>query len=308
MTTGIHHISSIASDAASTIRFFTSVLGLRLVKKTVNQDDVSTMHLFFGDRTGNPGMDMTFFIFRPMTPGTAGNGMVSTVSFAVPEQSFAFWMKQLPKHSEPVTRFGKKRIEFQDPDGGQYELVFVPDAELDPHAEIWETKKIPKEHAIRHFYSAMCTVSDIRLIEPVLTSVFGYTRSGTDKNIVEFSVTDSARASVIEVMEDPTKEWGVQGSGSVHHIAFRANDSKQQQELRTIVVRLGLTPTTVIDRFYFRSVYFRIPSGILFEIATDGPGFTADENETALGEHLSLPPFLESQRREIEKNLPDIVL
>ena len=303
MTQGIHHITAIASDAKTCVDFYTKTLGLRLVKKSVNQDDVSTYHLFFGDKLGHPGMDLTFFIFLPPMAGIQGNGLVTTISFEVPADSFPFWKKRLgasgAKRISEEERFSRKRIAFTDPDGMQFELVGIAGSQS---TDVW-TKEITKQHAIRSFYGASLRMHDVQLIDPVLTRVFGYTQTGKEKNIYEYSVGKSGRAAKLEVVEDAYASWGQMGAGTVHHIAFRAKDAKEQLVLREKVVALGISPTEVIDRYYFKSVYFRTPSKILFEIATDAPGFTADEKESELGKRLALPPFLEGERNMIEANL-----
>lgn len=227
MTQGIHHITAIASDAAACMRFFSEILGLRLVKKTVNQDDTRTYHLFFGDRLGHPGMDLTFFLFRPPMSGTTGNGLVTKISLAVPEASLGFWDKRFEewhvKHSEITSRFGKNRLPFVDADGMKYELVGVGDEEM-KDADVWESKGIEAKHAISSFYSASMRVPDITLIEPVLTDVFGYTKISEFGDVNQYALPGAQRAAVLEVETDPLAMWGLMGAGTVHHIAFRARD------------------------------------------------------------------------------------
>ena len=310
MTQGIHHITAIASHAQKTIDFYTKTLGLRLVKKSVNQDDVSTYHLFFGDKTGNPGMDLTFFIFLPPTKGVSGSGLVTTIAFAVHDDALPFWHDRLSQfnkvHEEIVERFGKKRIIFFDEDHQQIELVGVPRSEMEENLDVWTTEAISKTHTIQSFYSATLSVTSIASIEPVLTHVFGYKHASSEDHIHLYDLEHASRARYIEVSEEPSADFGQSGAGTVHHIAFRAKDETEQAQMRKKVIELGLFPTEVIDRFYFKSVYFRTPAGILFEIATDGPGFTADEKEEELGKKLALPPFLEGQRKEIEAQLVPI--
>lgn len=305
MTTGIHHITAIASNGQNNLDFYTKVLGLRLVKKTVNQDDVETYHLFYGDRLGEPGMDLTFFIFQPATQGRPGAGQVTATALTVPESSLPFWKQRLDSHgikSEQITtRFGKKRLTFYDPD--HQKLEFVGDeAQSD---EIW-TAQVGKEHAIRSFYSAELTVRRKETIDVILSHVFGYELVDAEGQRSLYAVPQSQRAQYLEVLEDKEADAGLNAAGTIHHIAFRAKNEEEQTSMRAKVLELGLYPTTVIDRFYFKSVYFRTPAGILFEIATDGPGFVADESEKTLGEKLALPPFLENRRAEIESNLPTL--
>ncbi len=310
MTKGIHHITAIASNAAKTLHFYTQILGLRLVKKTVNQDDTATYHLFFGDREGHPGMDLTFFIFQPAMQGRDGVGLVSKISFSVPEESLGFWEKRLEAFHvtvvQKIERDGKKRIIFSDEDSLTLELVGLAKAELDPKDEVWTTSEVSAGHAIRNFYSATLAVVSLESIEPVLSHVFGYEHQSSDGQLHLYSTHGSSRANVLEVQEEPSAAPGFNAAGTVHHIAFRAADENEQLSMRKQVLQLGLYPTEVINRFYFKSVYFRTPAGILFEIATDGPGFAADEDPAHLGEKLSLPPFLEADRDQIEAHLPKI--
>ena len=310
MTKGIHHITAIASKAQDTVDFYTHVLGLRLVKKTVNQDDPGTYHLFFGDKLGEPGMDLTFFIFLPAVQGTRGNGLVTKISFAVPQTSLQYWQKRFKrfqvKHRELVRQFGRDRIVFFDLDDQQLELVGVNESVLKDSTKVWTTKEISPKEAIRYFHSATLSVMNLSAIEPILIKVFGYRKTDQEKHIHLFQTSGSKRADLLEVSETPSLQSGINAAGTVHHIAFRAIDQKQQLVLRQKVLDIGLYPTEVINRFYFKSVYFRTPAGILFEIATDGPGFAADEKVNEFGTHLSLPPFLEAKRAVIEANLPPI--
>lgn len=307
MTKGIHHITAIASSAKNNLDFYSTYLGLRLVKKTVNQDDTSTYHLFFGDKNGEPGMDLTFFIFLPPMQGRRGNGLVTSISLSVPDDSLLFWEKRFSslhiKHDALIEKFGKKRITFYDEDDQRVELVGIPPKDFDTHLNIWTTKDISEEHAIRHFHSATLSVTSLSSIEPILTHVLGYKQIKKDGAIHLFETKGSNRANLLEVHEEPSLEFGLNAAGTVHHIAFRVTDEKEQLKFRKRVTELGLYPTEVIDRFYFKSVYFRTPSGILFELATDGPGFTADESEKMLGKKLALPPFLEKERTQIEAGL-----
>lgn len=311
MIKGIHHITAISSNPQGTYDFYTKTLGLRLVKMSVNQDDTQTYHLFFGDKLGHPGMDLTFFTFQPAMPGIRGNGMVTKISLAIPEDSLKFWkerfIKLKVKHEEKKT-FGINTIEFYDEDEQRYELVALPDKEMDKDADVWTTDEVSKENAIRHFDSAMISTFDDKLVSEVLTYVFGYKKVDQEGNISLYQVGGSKRAASIEIEENKDGEYGRMGAGTVHHIAFRVEDERHQDEMRDKVIKLGLMPTEVIDRFYFKSVYFRTLSGVLFEIATDGPGFTADEKEANLGKKLALPPFLEGEREEIESNLIPIKL
>lgn len=310
MTTGIHHITAIASDPQQTYDFYTKILGLRLVKKSVNQDDVSTYHLFFGDRQGHPGMDLTFFTFQPPHPGKRGNGLLTTISLTVPQESLNFWQQRFDQqgvsHTGITSQYSVNKITFYDPDNQQLELV--GSTSIKQTDQLWSTSEVSSQNAIHSFYSATLSVHDKSLIVPILVYVFEYQQIVTQENISIFQTTaHSNRASIIKIDQDHLRDFGQQGAGTVHHIAFRATDDQHQQELRNRVLDLGIRPTEVIDRYYFKSVYFQTPAGILFEIATDEPGFTADESELDLGKKLALPPFLESQRAHIEANLPPII-
>lgn len=309
MTQGIHHITCIASDPRKTIDFYAGVLGLRLVKKSVNQDDASAYHLFFGDRLGHPGLDLTFFIFRPHVAGTVGTGMVSNVSLAIPATGLVFWEERLTGHGISVrqeSRLGLERLVFADPDGLPMEMVGLSDTELSEDAEPWIHPGIPDHFAVRHFFSAGLSVRRLSDIEPILTRVFGFEHSRSHGPDRLYVIPGSRRASAIEVHEHATGASGNLGSGTVHHLAFRASGTLEQSALVRKAVELGLKPTDVINRFYFRSVYMRTNAGLLLEIATDGPGFTIDESEETLGTALCLPPNLSTADRTVAASLPDI--
>ncbi|MCW5878681.1 MAG: ring-cleaving dioxygenase [Anaerolineales bacterium] len=313
MTTaqGIHHITAIGSDPQRLVDFYTQTLGLRLVKKTVNQDDVSAYHLFFGDQTGGPGMDLTFFTFPRVATGNRGAGQVTTTSLAVPAASLSFWQARfetLGVTQEPlVDQFGWERLVFYDPDNQQLELVGVDDLPADT-SQVWTTSQIGVEQAIRHFHSARMLVNDKSLIEPILIQSFGYEQMAEEGDLNLYVQPGVQRSAYLELQVDPDAGPGRNASGTVHHIAFTAEDDSAQNELREQVRRLGLQPTEVIDRYYFKSVYFRTPAGVLFEIATSGPGFTADEDAATLGERLALPPFLEPHREQIEAGLTPVTV
>ncbi len=316
---GIHHITAIASYPQRTYDFYTGVLGLRLVKKSVNQDDVGTYHLFFGDRTGEPGMDLTFFTFQPAMQGERDVGQVTMISLAVPLSSLTFWRERFQQFSVAMesqqNRFGYERFVFFDPDNQQLELVGVPDAELrslGADKDVWTTEEVGFEQAIRCFFSAGLSVASESWISPVL-SLLGYESVGSRDNSVSLwrlpeEEFGSHRAVFLEVETTSLNESGYPGAGTVHHIAFSVPDKEALRDFQARLVQIGLQPTPIIDRFYFQSVYFRTRAGILLELATMGPGFAVDESESTLGEKLALPPFLESQRAAIEARLPEIVI
>lgn len=310
---GIHHITAIGSNPQRLVDFYTQTLGLRLVKKSVNQDDVRTYHLFFGDKTGEPGMDLTFFTFLPASQGRRGTGLVTIISLAVPSDSLTFWLdrfeQQNVKHEGLLTQFGLERLIFYDFDDQRLELVGVKKGSLpNETAHLWTTPQVSKEQAIRHFHSARLTVTAIELVEPILVQVLGYHKVDSAKQITLFQREGLQRAAYLEVEEAPSQPPGYNAAGTVHHIAFTAQDEAEQLELRERLIQIGQRPTQVIDRFYFKSIYFRVPAGILFEIATAGPGFTADEPEAALGQKLALPPFLEPHRQQIEAGLAPVTI
>jgi glyoxalase family protein len=304
---GIHHITAIASNPVECVEFYTKVLGLRLVKRSINQDQTEAYHLFFGDTTGEPGMDLTFFTFHPVISGSRGSGAVTMTSLAVPSGSLEYWQERL--HQNRVVcksvekRFGKKRMLFYDRDNQQLELVELAKRDYEQVAgELW-SKRVPKQKAIASFHSARLCVESVEQIRSVMEKVLKYEQV-EEQGAIRLYYAGSGRGGYIELEESPQAMRAQNGAGSVHHIAFRVGDEEEQFKLRERVVNMGLNPTEVIDRYYFKSVYFRTEAGILFELATDGPGFTVDEARERLGSRLALPPFLESQRREIEEKLP----
>lgn len=305
---GIHHITAISSSAQETYDFYTKILGLRLVKKSVNQDDVEIYHLFFGNKVGSPGMDLTFFPFAGVLRGLRGNGLVTTISFAVPVGSLSFWKDRFEtlkiKHESITKEFGQSRVIFYDSDDQKLELVEVSEIDEEYKNNVW-TKEIAKEQAIHSFHSATLNVLNIDSILPVL-DVFGYKEITKEEERYLFQLPGKLSAGQLVVEEKPSTELSINGYGTVHHIAFQVKDDKEQLVLRQKLVDIDEQPTHVIDRYYFKSVYFRTKAGILFELATHGPGFTADEDEKVLGEKLALPPFLEPHRKEIESLIKPI--
>ena len=300
---GIHHITAIASNPKQTLYFYTNILGLRLVKKTVNQDEVSAYHLFFGDTTGEPGMDLTFFIFKGLRQGLVGAGQVSKIRFAINQSAYDFWKQRLIDKdikAEETKINDIKRLSFKDPDGLRLELASIPLEEFKKGAgKVWESPEINQELAIGYFYGAELSVTETNLIQPVLV-LLGYMDKRESGVGGTFVLPNLYRAKNLSVV---TAKLGHQGSGTIHHMAFSVKDQNQLLSVRDKLIQAGLNPTQVIDRYYFQSIYFMTPAGILFELATLKPGFTADESEDMLGERLSLPPFLEPHRKEIERNL-----
>jgi glyoxalase family protein len=287
---GIHHITCITGDAAANVDFYVGTLGLRLAKKTVNQDDPSVYHLFYGDEHGSPGHDLTFFEYPGARPGRAGAGMVHLLVHRVgSEASLDFWAERLGAAGVDVER-AAGGLRFADPEGLAHELI-VDESGDEPL--IAAAPDVPAEHALRGF-AGVRAYGDPARTAPVVEAVLGFDRRGEGS----WEVRGSRRGGTYDIDPAPA-EPGIPGAGTVHHVAF-AMEMADEETWRAHVAQTGLRPTPVIDRFYFHSVYFREPGGVLFELATMGPGFTADQDESELGSTLALPPFLESHRAEIE--------
>lgn len=304
---GIHHITAIAGSPARNFGFYTRTLGLRFVKKTVNFDDPGTYHFYFGDEAGSPGSILTFFPWEHATPGRNGVGQALTTSFRVPASSLAYWTQRLVengvKHESPVKQFGETVLAFSDPDGMSLALVGVTDAEREAG---WSNGDIPAEHAVRGFHGATLLVGDATPTGAILTDVLGFRNIGSDGSITRFA-SGATIGGIVDIREAKGFLAARMGRGSVHHVAFRAKDDAEQAEMaKKLVASHGLHPTEQRDRQYFRSIYFREPGGILFEIATDAPGFAVDEPLATLGTSLKLPRFLEPRRKELEAILPKL--
>ena len=310
---GLHHVTAVTSKAQANFDFYTQVLGMRLVKKTVNQDDVSAYHLFYADKLGSPGTDLTFFDWA-IGPNRNGPGSIANTALRVPSRSaLVWWADHLTQHGiehSGITGFhGHEMINFSDPEGQRLSLVNdegAPDGGIH-----WEKSPILAEYAIRGLYASTLIVRQLDPTERVLTEAMGYERAaehkeGPNERMVVFELDGGGAGKEIWVIEQPDQPHGQLGAGGVHHIAFRVADDEAQRYWRERLTSRGLRVSGFIDRFYFRSIYFRIPGGLLFEIATDGPGFTADEDLDTLGEQLALPPFLEPQRARIEAGLKPI--
>ena len=300
---GIHHVTAIASDPGENLRFYTETLGLRLVKQSVNQDDVSVYHLFYGDYSGTPGTSMTFFPYEDARPGWVGTGQASTVSFLVPEASVEYWVERLESEDvevdDPRERFGDTVIPFRDPDGLPLELVARTDA---PDGDPPEGP-VPDEHAIRGFFGVTLSLESAEPTDELLREM-GYRETDAERHRRRFE-SSGELGYVVDVVEDPQAPRGQPGAGTVHHVAFQVSDD-DQQEWRDVLMDHGLRPTQIIDRKWFRSVYARTEGGVLFEYATKSPGYTVDEDLDELGERLVLPEWLEDRRDEIEAGLPDL--
>lgn len=302
---GIHHISVIAGDAQQNANFYAKTLGMRLVKKSVNQDDTGTYHLFYGNANGSPGSGLTFFPWPNARQGKPGIGEAVKVALAVPESSQLFWAEYLAENGidfdGPYDRFGEKAISFKDPDGLLLELVFGKASES---MQAWDKGKVPAENGIRGFKGTTLRLREAGSTITILKNLFSFRE--TDRNGKAIHLTTNAPIGNSVIIEEHDPLPSANGRGIVHHVAFRAKDMDELAEKRKHVVEMGLYPTEVIDRHWFHSVYFRTPGGVLFEIATDGPGYAVDEDADKLGQKLILPPWLESQRRDIESRLPQI--
>lgn len=303
---GLHHITAICADPKRNVAFYTRDLGLRLVKKTVNFDDPGTWHLYYGDETGSPGSALTFFAWAQLPRGRNGPGMAVEIAFAVPAGSLAYWHRRLTDHGiahdATEQRFGEQVLPLRDPDGLRLELVESPAVDRLGGRSGGD---VPAAHAVRGFHGVTVWVGDSEATGEVLTGGFGFSPHGRQGNARRFT-TGSALGGVVDLRAAAGFPAGRQGTGSVHHVAFRAVDDAAQADMAAAVRRKGLHPTEQIDRQYFRSIYFREPSGVLFEIATDGPGFTVDEPPDKLGSAIKLPPRYETERAKIEAALPPL--
>ena len=304
---GIHHVTAIAGRADRNLDFHTRVLGLRLVKKTINFDDPGTYHLYYGDEQGQPGTILTFFPWAHAAAGQLGVGETQETAFRIPSAALGYWTHRLLEkgvtHGAPEKRFGDTVLPFTDPDGMRFALVAVAGAE---NEKGWSNGDIPAEHAIRGFHGATLLVHTAAPTAAILTDVLGFREVARDGALSRY-LGDAPIGAHIDLREAGDFPRGRMGRGSVHHIAFRApNDAAQAAMAKKLVAEHAMHPTEQKDRNYFRSIYFREPSGILFEIATDQPGFAVDEPAEQLGRSLKLPPFLEPRRTELETKLPPL--
>lgn len=304
---GLHHITAMSSDTKRNMEFYTNVLGLRFVKQSVNQDDPGTYHLYYGDYTGAPGTVLTFFPWFGLRRGRPGSGQVYATAFSVPSGSMPFWKQRLAELNIPAesveSRFGDEVLPFTDPDGLRLELVAT--AEADPRAPT-PSAVIPPEHAIRGFHSATLGLVDSARTARVLTDDMGYRLVAESGHRARFAAGTGGPGTYVDLLTDPALPRGLNGAGTVHHVAFRVPDDDAQASARAALLQSGLHVSPMIDRAYFKSIYYREPAGILFEIATDQPGFAIDEPVASLGQRLSLPPRLEPLRAEIEAALPSL--
>jgi glyoxalase family protein len=307
-TAGIHHVTGIASDPQRNLDFYAGILGLRLVKRTVNFDDPTTYHFYFGDESGNPGSILTFFPWPEARRGRQGGGQVAVTSFSILPSSVGFWIERLIKKrvefEQPVARYEDERvIAFKDHEGFMGELVAHPAAAARTG---WSGAGVPAEHAIRSMHSVTLWLDANELTGQLLTNTLGFRLVREQGSIFRYASGDGGPGTIVDLRCVPGIWGGVIGAGTVHHVAFRCTSEAEQMEVRTELTSLGYNVTPQLDRDYFKSIYFREPGGVLFEIATDGPGFAVDERADALGQSLKLPGWLEPRRFEIEALLPNI--
>ncbi len=305
-TTGIHHVTAIGGEPQRNVDFYVGLLGLRMVKKTVNFDDPETYHLYYGDGDGSPGSIMTFFPWANAPAGLQGTGQLTVTSFSMPESSLGYWTDRLLDHGirfEKLSqRFDNTVVSFADPEGMKLELIASADDGRTP----WEDATVPAEHAIRGFHHVTLSERSPERTAKLMTGTLGFRQVEEGDGRYRFEAGDGGPGNLVDVVDGSGESRGRMGVGTVHHVAFRANDDEHQLEIREEVERLGYDVTPVLDRNYFHSIYFREPGGVLFEIATDPPGFAADETLEDLGKNLKLPPWLETRRERIEEALPQL--
>jgi glyoxalase family protein len=306
---GIHHITAIAGDPQTNLDFYAGLLGLRLVKLTVNFDDPGTYHLYYGDGVGHPGTILTFFPWPSAPKGRHGTGLVTETAFAIAEDAAEYWTARLAERgvafTGPVDRFGEKVISFSDPDGMKVELVATRLATAD---RIWEAGPVPAPFAVRGFHSATLREADHRTTAGLLTDTMGFRLAAQDGDRFRYAAESGGPAAIVDVVRAPGERFGRVLVGTVHHIAWRTPDDRQQGEWLSELTRRGYGVSPVMDRKYFHSIYFREPGNILFEIATDSPGFAVDEPAAELGSRLVLPAWLEPERAKLEAVLPPLRL
>ncbi len=303
---GIHHITAIAGKAQRNYDFYTRILGLRLVKKTVNFDDPQSYHLYYGNENGEPGTALTFFPWDNIATGRRGSRQATEIGYAVNADSLDFWLKRFEDnnilYNKISEKFGQKYLTFLDPDGLKFELVAHDN---DPRIG-WSTNEVSSQNALKGFFNVSITNTDIKGTADILTDVFGYKLEAQEVNRFRFRTDASQTANVIDLVEVPGEHVGHIAGGSVHHVAFRVKDEETLMHYRDVIAARGLHITEKIDRNYFYSLYFREPGGVLFEIATDNPGFTVDEPLGELGKGLKLPSQYEHYRATLEASLPKL--
>jgi len=313
---GLHHVTAVTGDVQMNKNFYTQILGLRLVKKSVNQDDVSAYHMFYADKLGSPGTDMTFFDWPQTSQNTRGTDSISNTLFRVNGQAaLEYWQGRLDlngiRNSGIESFDGRSILRFEDPE--EQRLALVDDAGTEFEGEPWDGVDIPTQFALHGFYGVELSVPRLSQIEPILTKVLDFTKirevpsvDNPSQTVTIFGMDGGGPGKEVQIIEQPSARQGFLGRGGVHHVAFRLSDADEQQKWLQHLNNVGVPNSGLVDRYYFKSLYFRITRGILFELATDGPGFASDEPLATLGERLALPPFLEPRRKEIEKNLKPV--
>lgn len=305
-TAGLHHVTAIAGDPQRNADFYVGTLGLRFVKQTVNHDDTGTYHFYFGDREGTPGTNITFVPWTDQgRQGEFGAGQTQDTAYLIPPDSVDYWLDRLADHDvavEQTERFGETVLQFEDPDGIGLELVA---ADAPSNAVPWEDSPVPEKHQLRGFYSVTLAVDSFGPTAEILTDVLGYDHEATEGGRRRYRAAGSGPGSVVDLVETDLGR-GRMGVGTVHHVAFTAEDVDEQHAYQEAYREKGLSPSEVIDRKYFNAIYTREPNGILFEIATTGPGFDEDEEVDELGTSLTLPEWLEDERESIEAQLPEL--
>ncbi len=306
---GLHHITAIASDPQKNVDFYHNLLGQRMVKRTVNFDDPGTYHFYFADEVGTPGTVLTFFPWRTMRRGQRGNGETGATAYSIHADSVDYWRQRLSDHGvvvgEAQTRFGAQVLAFQDPDGMVIELITHDGPTT---FQFWEDGPVPAAHALRGFHSVTLWLAEVEATAELLTQQLGYEFVGQEGNRSRYRAAGNDIGLYIDLLHRPGMPFGRQGAGTVHHIAFRTVDDAEQLEYLTTLRAAGQQVTPVQDRQYFHSIYFRSPGGVLFEVATDAPGFLYDEPIDELGTNLKLPDWFEAHRKDIEAVLPPFEL
>jgi glyoxalase family protein len=306
---GLHHVTAIAGDPQQNVDFYAGVLGLRLVKLTVNYDDPTTYHLYYGDGQGHPGTIMTFFPWPGATLGRIGTGQLTVTSFAVPEKSLGYWKDRLTKHGVSVqetrSEFDENMLFFTDPDGLQLELIATADANPD---RAWNRGAVPMDFAIRGFHHVTLSENGYERTASLLSNTLGFKRIQEHGARFRYAAASGAPGTMVDLICAPEGRPGRVAVGTVHHVAWRTPTNEQQGKWREIIRDLQYNVTPIIDRTYFHSIYFREAGGVLFEIATDPPGFAVDEPADKIGSSLVLPSWLESERNELQRILPPIRL
>jgi glyoxalase family protein len=306
---GLHHITAVASDPQTNINFYHNILGQRLIKKTVNFDDPGTSHFYYGDEIGTPGTIMTYFPWKNMRRGQKGNGETGAVAYTIRPESLSYWQDRLRSFSisagQIEKRFGADVLTFSDPDGMTLELITSTNPATLQH---WQDGPIPEEHAILGFHSVTLWLSEVDKTAEVLTDQLSFQFIGQEGSRYRYQGASNDIGLYVDILHRPNQPRGQFGAGSVHHIAFRTIDDAEQREYLQKIRQAGYNITNVLDRQYFHSIYFRTPGGVLFEIATDAPGFLYDEPIDELGTHLKLPPWLEESRPAITEALPIVTI